>query len=263
MKTVLSSFLILLALLGRPAAGAEKSVPVVDSSAQDSTSAEPRLIVRCERVTVDDMQLEDTLLVTLESLGMPVAGYDLEIGTDSRFITIKDILPGALSDSCGWEYFQARPMDVQGKEDFPSSLWHVVALSKISPDTTMPECYQLEGPVSIMKLVVSSGHVTGPIPDTAAAIFFFWENCADNVFSNETGSSLLMAHSVFDYYGTEMTNSRNVFPTRFGVPRQCENPARGTGPRRVIDFHNGGVLFRLDLGTEAGDSSVSTDKPTD
>ena len=228
MKTVLSSFLILLALLGRPVAGAEKSVPVVDSSAQDSTSAEPRLIVRCERVTVDDMQLEDTLLVTLESLGMPVAGYDLEIGTDSRFITIKDILPGALSDSCGWEYFQARPMDVQGKEEYPSSLWHVVALSKISPE-----------------------------------IFCFWENCTVNVFSNETGSSLLMAHSVFDYYGAEMTDSRNVFPTRFGVPRQCENPARGAGPRRVIDFHNGGVLFRLDLGTEAGDSSVSTDKPTD
>lgn len=260
MKAILTSFVIVLALLTRPVTGADNS-PVVDSPASTSAPAEPRLIVRCERVTVDDMQLDDTLLVTLESLGMPVAGYDLEIGTDSRFITIQDILPGALSDSCGWEYFQARPMDVQGKEDYPSSLWHVVALSKISPDTTTPECYQLEGSVSIMKLVVSSGHITGAIPDTAAPIFFFWENCADNVFSNETGSSLLMAHSVFDYYGVEMTNSKNVFPTRFGVPRQCENPARGPGPRRVIDFHNGGVLFRLDLGTGSGDSSVSTDKP--
>jgi hypothetical protein len=213
------------------------------ASADSVSEQPPKFIVRCDRVTVDDMQADDTLVVTLESRGKSIAGFDFKFGTDSRFITIADVLPGTVYDSCGWEYFHARQLDA--KPDRPASLWQVVALSKMTPDTTRPACLLTEGKVALLKIVVRNAHPGEPVPDTAAPIFFYWEGCTDNVLSDASGSSMLISDKVFDYLGSDVTGSSKLFPTRTGAAHQCIKPGAVNAPKRAIEFHNGGIRFAL------------------
>ena len=206
----------------------------------------PRFIVRCDRVTVDDMQADDTLAVTLESQRKSIAGFDFKFGTDSRFITIQDVLPGAVYDSCGWEYFRARQLDANPSR--PTSLWQVVALSKMTPDTSKPACLLTDGKVTLLKIVVRNARPGEPVPDTTAPIFFYWESCTDNVLSDASGSSMLISDKVFDYLGSEVTGSSKLFPTRTGAAHQCIKPGALNAPKRAIEFHNGGVRFALNTG---------------
>jgi hypothetical protein len=221
--------------------------------APDSVVIEPvRSIIRCQRVLVEDMRINDTIDITLESFGMQAAGYDLRFGTDSRLINILEVLPGKISDSCGWEYFSANEIRAANKDNYPRTLWRVVALSKITPDTVKPECLSMDGENSLVRLVVSNEHMA-VVPDTTAPIFFFWENCSDNSVSDESGISLLVSGKVYDYFGVELAEGRDLLPTRMGVPRQCVKQGAANKPQQVLEFHNGGVEFRLDLGE--GDST--------
>ena len=233
------------------AAGEAGDSGVIDSL--DETP--PRYIVRCDRITVDDMQVNDTLVVTLESRGESIAGFDFKFGTDSRFVTILDVLPGAVYDSCGWEYFRARQLDKRA--DRPASLWQAVALSKITPDTTRPGCLLMEGKVPLLKMVVSNAQPGRPVPDTTAPIFFYWESCTDNVLSDASGNSMLISDQVFDYLGSDVTGSGSLLPTRTGAPHQCVKPGAVNAPKRAIEFHNGGIRFALN--TDATDSAETTE----
>jgi len=240
----------------------------VNKSPGDTVSSEPpRYIIRIDRLEIDDMKLRDTLLITVETFGRTVAGFDLKIGSASPFINIERVLPGEINDSCDWEYFKAIPVAIPGDDmNYPSELWQAVALAKITPDTTEPVCFGFEREASLLKLVVANDHVL-QTPDTTAPIFFFWEDCSDNSLSDATGSSMIISNKVFDYFGSEMSDSRQLFPTRRGAPRQCISPNAPNKPLRLIDFHNGGVLFRLDLGEEipenGADAPVSDSTPSE
>jgi hypothetical protein len=208
----------------------------------------PRYIIRIDRLEINDMKLEDTLMITVETFGHTVAGFDLKFGTSSPFINIDRVLPGEINDSCDWEYFKATPMTVPGDDmNYPSELWQAVALAKITPDTSAPVCFGFERKASLLKLVVSNDN-TLQTPDTTAPVFFFWEDCSDNSLSDATGGAMIISDKVFDYYGSEMSDNGQLFPTRKGTPRTCINPKARNKPLRLIDFHNGGVLYRLDLG---------------
>ncbi|MBN1212899.1 MAG: hypothetical protein JXA92_10010 [candidate division Zixibacteria bacterium] len=228
----------------------------------DTTSTEPpRYIIRIDRLEIDNMKLRDTLLITVETFGCTVAGFDLKFGTASPFISIESVLPGEINDSCDWEYFKAVPVTVPGDDmNYPSELWQAVALAKITPDTTKPVCFGFERKASLLKLVVSNDHVL-QTPDTTAPIFFFWEDCSDNSLSDATGGSMIISNKVFDYFGSEMSDNRQLFPTRRGAPRQCISPNALNKPLRLIDFHNGGILFRLDLGEEIPEEAADTTVP--
>ncbi len=204
------------------------------------------VVVTIERMLVTNQRLHDTLLVTLQANGQSLAGFDFKIGIDNPLVDIIAILPGEIYDSCRWEYFTARQVNTSDKEPYPPILWQVVALAELIPDEEQPLCHGLNRKASLLKLVVSNEHVLN-VPDTAVPIFFFWEDCGDNSISSRSGNTLLLSKQVFDYFGAVPPQSRGIFPTRSGAPSQCINPGSRNKPVRKIEFHNGGIEFRMNI----------------
>ena len=221
---------------------------------EDST----RYVVSVQRVTVTDMRIDDTLVISLNSFGNPLAGFELKFAVESPFIDIVEVLPGEIYDSCNWEFFNARQIDTHNKENYPPVIWQAVALADMMPGTDRPACFSFEREASLIKLVVSSEHVAR-VPDTIAPIFFFWEDCSDNTIAGISGDTLAISARVFDYYNVEYTEKQKLFPTRTGAPKQCIDPNALNKPRRQIEFHNGGVEFKLDLGEDIADSTDTTE----
>lgn len=244
----------LVLLFGAPAVwGQERVEPVGDTVVEEA----PRYVVSVQRVTVTDMRIDDTLAILLNAFGNPVAGFELKFAVESPFIDIVAVLPGEIYDSCGWEYFNARQINTANKETYPPVVWQAVALADI-PDAHRPLCFGFDREASLIKLVVSSEHMAR-VPDTIAPIFFFWEDCGDNTIAGVSGDTLAMSTKVFDYYNVEYTEGRELFPSRTGAPNQCINPAAKNKPRRLIEFHTGGVEFKLDLEPVEVDTTDSSD----
>lgn len=259
MRSVLSLLTILLALgatsFGQTAAEDSASQVPADSAGYMSEIAS-RYVVTIGRIKVTDGELFDTLDVVLDSKGAPIGGFDLKVGCDSPYLEIVEVLKGDIPDSCNWEFFQARRVRDLGQEGIPSTLWKTTALAQFLPDSTSVPCFGLGRPASLIRLVVSSLHVD-LVPDTTAPIYFFWQLCADNVISSAEGTAMLVSKQVFDYYPVELEGKKDVFPTRFGTPQQCINPSLANGPVRKVEFHNGGVEFKLEVDPEADSATDS------
>lgn len=257
-RTIRIAVYYLLAMIAAPAA---VSAQPVDSSRTDKavpvSDAEqpPPVRVIIERLSVPDASLYDTLLVTLEAAGRQIAGFDIKIGIDDHMVSIDEILPGEIPDSCDWEFFDARPSRRAGKEGRPITLWTAVGLAEVIPDSTRVRCYGFDRPASILKLVLS----TPPgllVPDHRSSIFFLWEECGDNSLADKSGGTLYISSSVFDYYSERDSLKVNDFPTRHGAPRRCFSPSAINPPKRTVEFHNGGLEFilKLDQPTDSVDS---------
>ena len=200
--------------------------------------------ISIERLTIDDQQLYDTIDVTVDSRGQALAAFDLKIAVDDAQVDILDILPGELSDSCNWEFFSARPIQTAGRDGYPLIVWQAVALSQLVSDTAAPVCFEMEGRVPLLRIVVSNAH-TLEAPDVDIPIFFFWEDCTDNTLSGRTGNILLTSRRVFDYFGAVTDSIPRLFPSRTGAPAECIKVNARNPSRRMLDLHNGGVEFRL------------------
>ncbi len=247
--------LLVLSLIGADICGeqVEQTVATGDTLVEVIEDSS-RYVVSIDRVTIGDMRINDTLGIFLNSFGNPVAAFELKIAVESPFIDIDTVLPGEIPDSCGWEFFNARPVNTQGEEGYPPIVWQVVALAELGLGGTQPVCYGFERPASLVKLVVSSEHVA-QVPDTVVPIFFLWEDCTDNTISGISGNTLILSAQVFDYFGSDFMQERGLFPNRTGAPNQCIDPSAQNKPRRLIEFHNGGVEFKLDLGEGIVDSA--------
>ncbi len=229
--------------------------PVPDTSSL-SVDASPYQ-VRIGQILVTDMRLHDTLDVTFNSHGRAVGGFDLKIGIDNPAIDILDVLPGRMYDSCRWEYFTARRLETPPREGTPRQIWQVVALSQVIPDSIQPICFAADSDISVLRLIVSNEHQAAT-DDATIPIFFFWEDCTDNSISDRSGNQTFISRRVHDYTGRLPDSSAPLFPSRFGAPLQCVNPAVRFPMKRLIDFHNGAIEFRLNIApadtTSPGDS---------
>ncbi len=224
----------------------------------------PPLVVSIDRVVASLGRIDDTLDVTLESHGRPVAGFDLKIAIASDIVDIIEILPGELIDSCHWVLFNARR--VMGSEStigYPAEVWRVIGLAETIPDSTRRVCLRLDREVSLIRLVVSSER-RDFVPDTAVAIFFFWESCTDNSLANAGGDTLSLSLRTVDYFPVADIERDSSFPTRGGAPDECIDGTAPNKPMRQIEFHNGGVVFRMEPvrgGTEDSSSADETTTP--
>ena len=258
---LLMVLLMVLAVVGYANPTAEKSLDLapIDTQTNDSlVVAMPRYILSIDRMTITTMKVFDTLDVSIESFGKSVAGFDIKLATASHIIDILEVLPGEVCDSCAWEFFNARQVNTSKWENYPPSIWQVVALAETIPDDQRPVCFGFDRKASLVRLVVSSEHIP-LVSDTTVAVFFIWEDCTDNTLSNATGDTLAMSVQVFDYFETEDYKREAIFPTRLGAPRQCINPAAINKPLRLIEFHNGGVEFRMDIIPDSADTLESPD----
>lgn len=216
------------------------------ATVEAATADSLRMIIRIGKLYVTNRHIDDTIPITLESFGGNIAGFQLKFGTDNPYLDILKVLPGELEDSCAWEYFNAKPVNTALKPGYPRTLWQAVALAHMVGDTTKPKCLGFNREVSLLRLVVSNQRVL-QMPETTAAIFFFWESCADNVTSGESGENLSMSASVFDFFPVGLPDPTGQLPTRHGAPRDCVNPRAVNKPKRQIEFYNGGVDFRYSL----------------
>lgn len=209
----------------------------------DSIDDSSHVLVRIQRLNVVGRPVNDTIAVTLQTSARQIAGFDLKIGTTSPHVRIVNILKGEIPDSCKWEYFSAKEKPVTDEPGRPRSVWQAVALAQTISDPKKPHCFGFDREASILKIVLSNSHVL-QMPDTTAALFFWWQDCTDNVLSGASGEQLFMSWNVLDYYPVELAETEGVFPNHKGALRQCVNPRSTNKPKRLVVFHNGGLEWR-------------------
>jgi hypothetical protein len=230
-------FSILILTLAVAALAVSPAEPVDSTSGAD----ESLQVVSIERLGPDSAGSFDTLEVTI-SPEYVIGGFDFKLATDSRLISIVDILPGKLIDSCRWEYFNARAVPIAPGENRLTALWQVVALAEMfaAGDTVL--CRQFDREVCLMKIALafSSPRFSS---DSAAAVFFYWEDCSDNTIAAASGDTLSISREAVDFIEVNWPDTGGQFPTHRGAIPGCIG-VKVTGrilPRLI--FQNGGVYF--------------------
>ena len=214
-----------------------------------SVTDKGKYVITIDRFLVDDMRINDTLDIWLRSGEMSLAAFDLKIGTTADFFGIVDILPGEICDSCNWDFFNVRRIESKTPNS-PGLLWQIVALSDMISDSTVSRCYGLNRPATLARLVVSSEFIS-EIPDTSIPIYFYWEDCTDNTVSAVGGTTLYMGEKVIEYYKPGIKTTGEQFPSLTGPLNNCIKASSLNKPLKKIEFHNGGVEFKLDLQTDS------------
>jgi hypothetical protein len=237
------AFAVLLACGLAGAVAGESSDTATDTA---STVPELSCTMNIETLRVDNMKLDDTLDVSIDAIGFDPAGFTLRIAVASGQVDIVDILPGEIIDSCGWDMFTARPAPPSETGRSPHAVWLISGLARGFADSTAPPCFVFDRPASLARLVVSSAHLPA-VPDTTAAVFFYWESCRDNIMSDVEGLSIILSDSVSFgvplFYETEPDR----FPTTFGSPSECVRSRAYAVPQRLVDYVSGGVVFKFEM----------------
>lgn len=230
---------------------AAKPQPRASVAPADSASDSTRIALRVQRASIVGRPIADTLTVTLLAPGRSIAGFDLKIASTSPYLRIVNILRGEILDSCRWEYFHVRELPATGKPGRPPTLWQAVALANTAGSADTTKCYGFQREASLLKVIVSNSHVL-QMPETTAALFFYWEDCTDNVLSGQSGEQLYMSVNVLDYYPVDLLEREDEFPTHKGALKRCINPRAANRPKRVVEFHNGGVQWKAIADTTGG-----------
>jgi len=213
--------------------------------------------VSIERLCPDSTEIADTLEVTI-SPEYAIGGFDFKIATDSRSVSVVDILPGELIDSCRWEYFKARPMSLTLSGDSHlTALWQVVGLAEMFATGDTVLCRRFDRDVSLMRIALTFNSSRLP-RDTAAAVFSYWSDCGDNTVSVSSGDTLSVSVRVEDFFEPSWPDTGGHFPTHLGALPQCiSDKAEGRILPRLV-FRNGGVRLPFYFG-EARADSIRTD----
>jgi hypothetical protein len=202
--------------------------------------------LRIESVTVPDMQLHDTLDVILTTDGSELAGFDFLIMVEEGYASIDTILPGQLLDSCRWQYFTSHKVNSPDTEKNRQCLWQTIALAESVGGSAKPICFGMKEPVSLLKIVVS-GPANASIPDTLIPVSFFWQNCGSNTLAGRSGHELSMSRQVYDPMGNAQLVV-DTFPNLLGTPELCIKKNSPNPPKRLIDYYQGYIQYKLHLG---------------
>lgn len=203
------------------------------------------LMIKIDTAVFDYEHLRDTVDIILSNIGHPIAGFELNVGVSSRAISILEVLPGEVPDSCNWETFNVKNSIGRNAEGAPGAVWQIVGMAEFVPDSVRTLCYGFDRPASIARLVVeldsnrvrTSGQDFWPI-------YFYWQDCTDNTVTNTLGDSLMMSVSVDGISYSDSTGMAFNLPSRYGAPGSCIKPKAQNKPIRKVAFVNGGVRLR-------------------
>ncbi len=262
--------IILFCLLALSSAPAAEPIQVADPASADTTvppdssaAGAPDTIrteppgyyeIAIDRIHIDNMRLNDTIPVWIETNDRALAGFDFKIAVSSRAIDITEILPGYLHDTCNWKYFNARRLETARSDSYPHLVWQIVGLADVIPDSAGPSCHTVDGRAPLMHLVLSNEHMR-EVRDQKIPIYFFWEDCSDNTISDKSGNSLSISRRLYSYYDDPAApepQTRGAFPNRTGAPHGCIDLSAANPLQRLIDFRNGGVEFELAIPEPSG-----------
>jgi hypothetical protein len=183
-----------------------------------------------------------------------IGGFDFLIGYDSQILTLLSADPGEGISDCGWEYFTYRTsINSNCPDSCPPALVRLVGLADINNGSSHPACFT---PPDGSRLAYMTFKVSpSAILNERSLLSFYWQDCGDNVAASASGDSLLIASSVYPWYGSLPLPTPNALPSLNGVPESCiATPGKTT--MRGIDYYNG-FVFVSPLPTPRGDLNLN------
>jgi len=173
--------------------------------------------------------------IKLEDVPIEMGGFDFLVACDPSALTPTEAALGQVLQDCEWEYFTYR---------FDPGQIRLVALADVDNGNIHPSCYGSPS-ADPYELAAITFYISGnpTLIGQVVPIYFFWDDCGDNVVSSVDGYELFVSDHVYDFEGTEITDSSYGFPTYFGVQTECLG---GGGPEdpelvRSIDFRGGSL----------------------
>jgi hypothetical protein len=182
-----------------------------------------------------NISLDNT--ASLRGLG----GFDFLIAYDYPPLTLLDATPGALLDSCGWEYFSYRS-GAQGDcgGPCPTGFVRLVALAETDNGDFHPSCFLSgqSGTLATLRFLIAN--------DLAYAcldfpISFYWLNCGDNIMSSLSGDTLYLSHKVFDFSNQDDITGQLGYGGWQGIAGSPNCLGTVVNTDTVLDFHNGEI----------------------
>ncbi|MBK7143198.1 MAG: T9SS type A sorting domain-containing protein [bacterium] len=171
------------------------------------------------------------LNLSLDSISQQqgIGGFDLTFRFDSAALSIAEVLPGALYDSCAWEYFTYT--------NAPGQV-HLVGIAETNNGDLHPSCGAPTLPVTVARLRFLVGSDSS-WACRFAPVRFYWSDCADNSISSASGNHLFGVERLFELQDSvfvELPASGAVLPGVGGLPLVgCDSPIR------KIVLYSGGV----------------------
>jgi hypothetical protein len=176
-------------------------------------------------------------------VSMEMGGYDFLIAYDASALTFIEAYPGALLETCGWEYFVYRfGPDGNCGNACPSGLLRLVAMAETNNGDDHPTCFdsELGTELAVLKFFVTDDRT---FECHYAPVEFYWLDCGDNTISSKYGDTLFLEDYVFSFVGNDMgdpPDGYDLLPGYWGVGDDCLLGDKYY-PLRAIDFKNGGV----------------------
>ncbi|MDF1544247.1 MAG: hypothetical protein P1R58_03995 [bacterium] len=185
----------------------------------------------------------DTVDIRLESHA-ELGGFNFRIASVVGEVDIIDIVKGDLPTKCRWEFLSSRWQGELELGDRILSVWTVVALPRLMPDSTEKEgpCFSQPDNPTLVKVVVTAGQSQFATQEFSP-LFFLWTDCGDNTVSSVRGELLYMSDSVSWSYPAKGMPKGKEFPSVAGSPDHCISAKATDRIKRTINFTNGGIRF--------------------
>ncbi|MFZ5979290.1 MAG: FlgD immunoglobulin-like domain containing protein [Candidatus Zixiibacteriota bacterium] len=196
--------------------------------------------------------------VTLNSK-IDIGGFELAFAYDASALAFMGALDttSVLFTECGWEYFDYRfgPFGSCDDDNCPSGQIKVVGIAETNNGDYHPGCFNTDstGILFTLKFLVTNDY---NYECTFVPIRFYWLDCGDNSFSNESGTELYISENVYDVADengmdgwvniTPDDRSTIEFPTYQGAEESCVGTMNYKPIFRNINFYNGGIQILCD-----------------
>jgi hypothetical protein len=152
---------------------------------------------------------------------------------------------------CEWEYVRYR-VGIQGNcgDACPNGLLRLVAIADMNNGAAHPSCYGAPD-IDPYMLMNMKFYVTDDRTYECqhVPIYFFWDDCGDNMISSKEGDPVYIDRAIYDYNSNLIWDEEDddQFPEDaripfVGAPDYCLNPDPNKPTAiRDIDFFNGGI----------------------
>jgi hypothetical protein len=194
-------------------------------------------------------QLVQVCIYLDDSIDPPneMGGYDLLIAYDRSGLNFNSAAPGALLDSCDWEYFTYRTWFWPSYE--PHFFWggivRLVAIADMNDGNNHPDCFA-PGPAELacLTFLVTDNRL---FECQYVPIKWFWADCGDNTISSKSGDTLFVSRHIYNFDDPDGNNPLEdpnlPFPHNNGINVACFQDTGDGKPDLLplIDFWHGGV----------------------
>jgi hypothetical protein len=196
---------------------------------------------------------------TQDHFCVEIGGFDLLVAYDPSALTAMQVTAGDLIDDGVFEYFTYRfgPFGNCGN-GCPSGMLRITGMREWNVGGVNPNHITGPGELAVMHFLVTGNY---NFAEMFVPIEFYWIDCGDNTFSDESGNWLYEGLRVYNHDSVDMT----TFEFGYGGPADtcyetvyyCEDSIKH-GPLGAIVFRNGGIdIIPIDSLDDRGDVNLN------